>query len=653
MKACYRTILVSVLAVLIAVPGRSQFVPGAPNSDNRMYDLHHTNWLVVGTVKTAQGDSVRGIPVMVSPLHAAGSRVVFTDAQGAFSTEYDLNVQTVNDFAFVLTVKKKGYQTAHAYADFLTSGKSWQIPLTLRGLEEDGAQLSLADLISGLAPRLKQLGPAQGLAANSEKDYGRAVADFLEQNNPERAVILLSKVAANNPSCIGCRTFLGLAQMSWGDWDGANRTLRESVNATLRDPQKGRPECMVAYGTWLNWQHQPDRAEPFFAEALKFAPKDALALQERGRALQLLQRPQLANNALRDALAAGAGPEARLLYIQSCIDIGHFDEGNAEMKQYLNGRDAKDMPVRVRQLWASLQDREKIQATYAKDKTPKGQEHVDFLRRPPADLLHNLEPAKDQDALNPVLDRTGAKILELIADFPNTSSLEAIHQEKLGRKGKVRESQDQKFRYLCLVPHEAWGPSFLEYRADFAGNEVTPRGLAEGFMLTEGFTSAELFFHPAYRTESTFCLLGRQRVNGRNTFVVAFAQIPQKAHLYGNFKRGQTTVPTFSQGLAWIDADNYRIIRMRTDLLAPLPELQLEKETLDIDFNEVHFSHRKEALWLPENVTVNLDWNGKLLRNRHEYSEFKIFDVEASEKIGKPKVPAETFEEPHNAFAPQ
>ena len=68
-----------------------------------------------------------------------------------------------------------------------------------------------------------------------------------------------------------------------------------------------------------------------------------------------------------------------------------------------------------------------------------------------------------------------------------------------------------------------------------------------------------------------------------------------------------------------------------------MPELRLERETMNINFNEVHFKHLKEALWLPGQVTVTLDWNGKVLRNTHEYSDFKIFNVEASEKIGNPK----------------
>lgn len=307
------------------------------------------------------------------------------------------------------------------------------------------------------------------------------------------------------------------------------------------------------------------------------------------------------------------------------------------MNRYLAGRDVKGMPLRVREVWMSLQDRKKLEATYSKPRRQSAQARIDFLKNPPADLIRGLEPAQDQELLNSILDGVGTKILEMTQNFPNTSSLEAIHQEKLGNKGKVRGSQDQKFRYLCTVPHRAWGPGFDEFRADFVGKEALPKGVDEGFMLTKGFASTELIFHPTYRTESTFRYLGRQDINGRRTFVVAFAQIPGRAHLMGGFRQGGTSLTTLSQGLAWFDAATYQIIRLHTDLLMPLPELRLEREAMNINFNEVHFKHLNDAFWLPGQVTVTIDWNGRVLRNTHEYSDFKLFNVEATEKIGNPK----------------
>jgi hypothetical protein len=96
-------------------------------------------------------------------------------------------------------------------------------------------------------------------------------------------------------------------------------------------------------------------------------------------------------------------------------------------------------------------------------------------------------------------------------------------------------------------------------------------------------------------------------------------------------------MPIFTQGLAWVDPSSYQILRIRTDLLTPLPEVRLERETTEIDYGEVHFKTLAEAFWLPHAVTVTVGWNGKNLRNEHEYSDFKLFSVASSQKVGKPK----------------
>jgi Tfp pilus assembly protein PilF len=599
-------------------------------------------WIVAGKVKTVTGYPVKGAAVTISPLSTTATRLLATDVDGEFNYQFGMLAEEVREFKALLTVKKKGFETEHAYVNYGKSARTWWIPFTLHEEGDDANRdlLSAADLIAGVAPKLRQLGPANGLSSKSEKDYTRGVTAFLDQQNPQRAVPILADVSENNPTCIGCQTMLGLAELDWDAWDNAKESFINGVNAAMTNRTMGGAEPFVVYGTWLNWQHDPVKAEPFFLEALKSSPQDALALQELGRTLLIQQEFGAASEYLKKSLAAGAGPEGRLLYIRACVGAGRVDEANAEMARYLAGRDIKKMPLPVREVWASVQDRNKLVATYAAEKWKKDHAHFDFLQNPPADLIQGLEPAKDQVQLPSILDAAGAKILEMTRNFPNTTSLEAIHQQRLGKKGEVRSSQNQKFRYLCMLPSRAWGPAFKEYRADSSGKETEPKGIADGFMLTGGFTSAALIFHPTYRSESDFRYLGRQKINGQEMFVVAYAQIPGKAHLYGNFQAGQTSLPTYSQGLAWIDTSSYRIVRLHTDLLRPLPELRLKREAMNIDFDEVHFKHHPDTLWLPEQVTVTIDWNGKTLRNTHAYSDFKIFNVGSSERIGKPKVAA-------------
>jgi hypothetical protein len=590
---------------------------------------------VAGKVTTLRGDPVAGAKVDVAPNGvSSGFRTLVTNFQGEFQAEYWVDATLVEEFGVDLKVTKKGFLKAHAVIDFGASDKTWVIPVTLRE-PEDSELLSQADLISGLAPRLKKLGASDGLSAAGEKDYARGVAELLDRGRSDRALPFFTKVIRRDASCMPCRTMLALAELDSGDWDGAYRNLVQAINKVPADASAGRPEPLLALGVMESWRHQPTNAAGYFVEALKYAPQDSLALQELGRSQLLIQNWGAADQYLSKAIGAGAGPEARLLRVEALLGGDHSREANAEMLRYLDGRDVKKMPVQVRQLWAQIQDRMKVDSAYLKAE-PKGDAAIDYLHHPPPDL-NGLEPATDQGQLDSILSAVGKTVAEFFRNFPNTSSLEQIHQEKLGRKQKAGATLDQKFRYLCFTPAEDWGPGFDEYRVDLSGTPASQQGLQDGFMLTSGFASASLLFHPTYQPQASFRYLGRQKVNGRDTYVIAFAQQPGKARLKGAFKSGGISMTTFSQGLAWIDSQSYEITRLRKDLLKPLPEVKLERETTEIAFGEVHFKGMAEGFWLPQQVTVTVDWNGKHLENEHRYSEFKLFNVEATEKMRKPK----------------
>jgi hypothetical protein len=600
-----------------------------------LYKIVQKRWIVAGKVTTLRGDPVAGARVDVEPTSASGQfRTLLTDFRGQFQTDYWLNSELIKEFSIDLKVTKKGFRKAHALIDFGSSDKFYLLPITLRDPEEDPGLLSQANLISGLAPRLKKLGASDRLSAAEEKDYARGVGDFLDRSRSDRALPSLTKVTRRDASCMSCRTMLALAQLDSGDWDGAYRNLAEVFNKILADRSLGRPEPLLALGAMENWRHQPTNAAGYFAEALKYAPQDALALQELGRSQLLLQNWGSADQWLSKALAAGAGPEARLLRVEALLGGDQFQVASTEMTRYLDGRDLKKMPIQVRQIWAQIENRKKVEVAYVKAK-PKGDQGIDYLHRPPLDLK-GLEPATDQAQLDSILSAVGETVAEFFRNFPNTSSLEQIHQEQLGRKQKVHAALDEKFRYLCFTPAGDWGPGFDEYRMDAPGAQATLKGLQEGFMRTSGFASASLLFHPTYQSQSAFRYLGRQKVNGRDTYVVAFAQQPGKARLNGAFKFGQISMTTLSQGLAWIDSQTYQITRLRKDLLRPLPEVNLERETTEIAFGEVHFKGLAEGFWLPQQVSVAVDWNGKHFRNEHHYSDFKLFNVDATEKIRKP-----------------
>ena len=606
-------------------------VIGPGSTPGRGLNLY-TMWFIQGRVKTLQGDPVGGAKVTILPVDASASpRSLLTDLQGEFRTDYSLNLEGVKQLTIDLKVIKKGYLRAHALVTFEEIGKTWVIPITLREAPEDPNLLPQADLIAGLTPRLKKLTAADGLSAAGDKDYARGVTEFLEKRSPELAVPFFTKVIREDASCPACRTMLAVAELDSGDWDGAYRNLADVFNKMMADHSLGRPEPLVALGVMESWKHNPKNAAAYFVEALKYAPQDTLALQELGRSQLQVQNWGAADEYLGKALGAGAKPEIRLLRIEALLGEDQFQAADQEMARYLEGRDVKKMPFAVRALWMKIENRKKIEANYGKGKS-KGEQALDYLHHPPLDI-EGLELAPDHAPLDPILSAVGKTVAESFVNFPNTSSLEQIHQEKLQPKQKAPHTLDQKFRYLCFVPVQSSGPGFNEYRTDLLGRQTTPAGLGDGFMLTVGFASAALVFHPLYQSQAEFRYLGRQKIDGRDTYLVAFAQRPAKAQFTGSFKSGDTTVTTFSQGLAWIDSQTYQITRFRSDLLKPVMELNLQRETTEIAYGEVHFKDKTVGIWVPQQVTVTVDWNGKHLRNEHRYSDFKLFRVDANEKV--------------------
>ena len=57
---------------------------------------------------------------------------------------------------------------------------------------------------------------------------------------PDRALASFNKVTHRDPSCLPCKTMLGLAELASSDWDGAQRDFVEVSQKMLPDGSPGR-----------------------------------------------------------------------------------------------------------------------------------------------------------------------------------------------------------------------------------------------------------------------------------------------------------------------------------------------------------------------------------------------------------------------------
>jgi tetratricopeptide (TPR) repeat protein len=592
-------------------------------------------WVIFGRTMDMTGSPLGGVTVRVDFGIGTGSgRTLRTNLQGEFQTDVILEATEHGHLIVHLVATKSGYDRANETVEFGASERTSGIALVLRGLTQNPDQLPLETLVGTLAPRLRQ-DAAKGSGAEAggrkEKEFGRGCEMLIDRHDAVRAVPLLSKGVEGAPSCVECRLLLTLALFETGSWAGASRQLSEVTKLNDAATSK-RPEPALIAGVLEEWRGETSRSAGFFQKALEIDPDNVLALQEMGR-IQISQKNwEAADRYLERGIRAGASDEARLLRVRALLEEGENVEAGREMDQYTAGRKVKKLPPEARMLNLRVLERQEG-ARYATPMSVLTESPQDLVQAMPE--LKGMRVASKQDELGVVLKNVGEEVESFFKNFPNTVSLEQVRQELFGKNGKVASSLDQHFQYLLLAQPDQWGVGIEEHRATPQGESAALGGLHEGLMLTAGFASVSLFFHPAYQNGAGFRYLGRQSLDGKDLHVIAFAQIPKTARSTERFTTHQGSALILVQGLAWIDPTNFQIVRLRTDLLAPQSKLRLQRQTTEIHFKEVSFKEVATAFWVPQEVSVIVDWKGRVYRNWHRYSDYKLFNVETKE-VRKP-----------------
>jgi len=268
------------------------------------------------------------------------------------------------------------------------------------------------------------------------------------------------------------------------------------------------------------------------------------------------------------------------------------------------------------------------------------------IRKAVSDLAH-LKAVADQAQLKALLDEVGTKTVETANKTPNLISQEAVVT------GDGRTPSRENYSFLIL--QHAMGKDarvFDEYRVDVATGEKLqtefieknaevgqgsgqpsledlPRAAAvvplPAGPKSQGFVSAWLYFYPANRKQLEFRYLGQQRIDSHQTQVVAFAQKPESVQLPSTVGYNNKNYPIYMQGVAWIDANDFRIVRLRSDLLSVSPGVPLFQLTAEIEFAEMSIADVPSPLWLPTQLNMTTNLGGTVEHENHTYTNYRLF----------------------------
>jgi hypothetical protein len=248
--------------------------------------------------------------------------------------------------------------------------------------------------------------------------------------------------------------------------------------------------------------------------------------------------------------------------------------------------------------------------------------------------LKGLQYDAGQDQLPAVLTGIAAAINRVMLKLPDLVSREDIYHFQSPRDplapGGLASAQpwNREFKYLLLCRHFADGSTRIEeLRTDGKGHPVRATGEFTS-PHSFGFAYQWLLFSAANQPEFRFRYLGRQDKGGRSTYVVAFAQIPGKVADPAYFESQGKTAPFYYQGVLWVDPTTYDIVMLRTDLLAPLADLQLRQLTTELTFRSVPIHGYDAVFWLPREVNISSDQGAGPAEENHRYSDYHLFHAE-------------------------
>ena len=241
----------------------------------------------------------------------------------------------------------------------------------------------------------------------------------------------------------------------------------------------------------------------------------------------------------------------------------------------------------------------------------------------------------DPCSLDEVVQQAEKRTLELVQAVDRFTATESLTHESINKHGIASRPEKRKFAYVVAIQEVRQGHlGVTEYRNGGGALNEFPGGI-----VTSGLPALVLIFHPYYAANYEMSCEGLARLNGSLAWQVHFRQRSDKPNELKTYQFGINGA-SYSVGLkgrAWISADSYQIVRMETDLVASMPEIQLLAEHTAIEYGPVKFHEINATLWLPQSAEVYFAWRGRQVHRVHSFDDYLLFTVDDKQRITTPK----------------
>ena len=480
------------------------------------------------------------------------------------------------------------------------------------------------------------------LNPKAQKNIGRAL-EALRANKTSEARSYLEAAQRDAPNSAEVEYLYGVYASRMNDMNLARSYWRRALELN-----PSHLSSLLALSQDLLHEHQPAQAMAYLDRAVEIEPsswrvhmlraqgdllqgKHEDAVKEAERATELgHERAASVEPVLAHALYATGEKDRAMQILQEYVKAYPNDANAAKLLAAF--KNPSTVPALAGSNAASAATADGAANMTAEEASPE----VAPSWLPP-DVDEKVPPVETGAAchLGEVVEKAGNQLQTFVHDVDRFTATETLIHESINKYGIASSPEKRKFDYLVSIEEVRTGYlSVTEYRNGGGAQGEFPDGI-----VTNGLPATVLIFHPYYAPNYEMTCEGLARVGGRLAWQIHFRQEQGKPNAIRSYQSGMHG-PSFSVGLkgrALISADDYQIIRMETDIVAPLPQIRLVAEHTEIEYGPVRFQKANVNLWVPQSAEVYFSWLGHQVHRRHSFSNYLLFGVDEKQKIAAPK----------------
>jgi hypothetical protein len=234
-------------------------------------------------------------------------------------------------------------------------------------------------------------------------------------------------------------------------------------------------------------------------------------------------------------------------------------------------------------------------------------------------------------SLQDVLAQTTKQVEQFWQQFPSVTCTETVKQEKLGKQGKIEYRQQSIFDYLIFMNLDGEDLRVEESRLL---QKSVGKSKNLPLLITSGFPTLLLVFHPYYQDDYRYQLDGEDMVGAKRLTRIRFEHVSGMRSTSALRLRGRD-YPLDLQGIAWIDPEDGSIRKMTAGLEVPMDDLNLKVLNVQVSYEPHQFPASPGTQWLPSTAIIDVETARQHWHNIHSFSNYKRFSVNSESTVSK------------------